>query len=75
MFMYDALQQNLDYLKVGDSKNISNELFKRFRDLIIMGKLPAGMVLPNENVMSDMLEVGRSSLREAYTALPFPVSS
>ena len=69
MFMYDALQQNLDYLKVGDSKNISNELFKRFRDLIIMGKLPAGMVLPNENVMSDMLEVGRSSLREAYTAL------
>ena len=33
--MYDALQQNLDYLKVGDSKNISNELFKRFRDLTL----------------------------------------
>lgn len=67
--MYEALIENLDYLKVEDSKNISDTLFKRFRDLIIMGKLPAGMVLPNENKMSEMLNVGRSSLREAYTAL------
>lgn len=67
--MYEALQQNLEYLKVTDSKNISDTLFKRFRDLIVMGKLPAGMVLPNENTMSDLLGVGRSSLREAYTAL------
>ena len=67
--MYEALQQNLEYLKVTDSRNISDTLFKRFRDLIVMGKLPAGMVLPNENTMSDLLGVGRSSLREAYTAL------
>ena len=67
--MYEALQQNLEYLKVTDSKNISDTLFKRFRDLIVMGKLPAGMVLPNENTMSDLLGEGRSSLREAYTAL------
>mgnify|MGYP005803433605 FL=1 len=67
--MYEALQQNLEYLKVTDSKNISDTLFKRFRDLIVMGKLPAGMVLPNENTMSDLLGVGRSSLREAYPAL------
>lgn len=67
--MYDALLENLDYLKVTDCKNISDALFKRFRDLIIMGKLPAGMALPNENAMSELLGIGRSSLREAYTAL------
>ncbi len=67
--MNDALIENLDYLKVTDCKNISDTLFKRFRDLIVMGKLPAGMILPNENAMSDLLGVGRSSLREAYTAL------
>ena len=67
--MNDALIENLDYLKVTDCKNISDTLFKRFRDLIVMGKLPAGMILPNENAMSDLLGVGRSSLREAYRAL------
>ena len=67
--MNDALMENLDYLKVTDCKNISDTLFKKFRDLIVMGKLPAGMALPNENAMSDLLGVGRSSLREAYTAL------
>ncbi|GFI61690.1 putative L-lactate dehydrogenase operon regulatory protein [Clostridiales bacterium] len=34
-----------------------------------MGKLPAGMLLPNENTMSELIGVGRSSLREAYMAL------
>ena len=67
--MNDALMENLDYLKVTDCKHISDTLFKKFRDLIVMGKLPAGMALPNENAMSDLLGVGRSSLREAYTAL------
>lgn len=67
--MYEALMKNLDYLKVDECKNISDSLFKKFRDLIVMGKLPAGMILPNENTMSEMLGIGRSSLREAYTAL------
>lgn len=67
--MYDVLKENLGYLNVVDCKNISDTLFKRFRNLIVTGKLPAGMALPNENVMSEMLGVGRSSLREAYTAL------
>ena len=67
--MYDILKENLGYLNVADCKNISDTLFKRFRNLIVTGKLPAGMALPNENVMSEMLGVGRSSLREAYTAL------
>ena len=61
--------ENIEYLKNNDGKNISDSLFKKFRDLIVMGKLPAGMALPNENVMSELLGVGRSSLREAYTAL------
>ena len=42
--MNDALMENLDYLKVTDCKNISDTLFKRFRDLIVMGKLPAGIL-------------------------------
>ena len=67
--MNEKLMENLDYLKVAGSKNIADVLFKRFRDLIVMGKLPAGMVLPNENAMSELIGVGRSSLREAYTAL------
>lgn len=65
----EYLTENLEYLKDINGNNISDTLFKKFRDLIVMGKLPAGMVLPNENVMSELLGVGRSSLREAYTAL------
>ena len=64
--MYEALMKNLDYLKVDECKNISDSLFKKFRDLIVMGKLPAGMILPNENTMSEMLGIGRSSLREMF---------
>lgn len=65
----EYLMENIEYLKDINGKNISDTLFIKFRDLIVMGKLPAGMVLPNENVMSELLGVGRSSLREAYTAL------
>lgn len=65
----EHLIENLEYLKDINGNNISDTLFRKFRDLIVIGKLPAGMVLPNENVMSEMLGVGRSSLREAYTAL------
>ena len=44
-------------------------MFERFKELILSGKLPPDSVLPNENVLSEMLGVGRSTLREAYTAL------
>ena len=67
--MYEALMENLEYLKVNDCKNISDTLFKKFRDLIVMGKLPAGMMLPNENTISELLGIRRRSLREAYSAL------
>lgn len=66
----DYLAENAAYLKMDLGKNnISQNLFQRFKELIISGKLPAGYMLPNENVVSDMLGVGRSTLREAYTAL------
>ena len=49
--------------------NISQNLFQRFKELITDGRLPAGYMLPNENVVSELLGIGRSTLREAYTAL------
>lgn len=66
----DYLMENIGYLKKNlEKNNISQQLFQRFKDLIISGKLPAGYMMPNENVVSEMLGVGRSTLREAYTAL------
>ena len=32
--------------------NISQNLFQRFKELITDGRLPAGYMLPNENVVS-----------------------
>lgn len=52
-----------------EKSNLSQQLFRRFKDLIVEGKLPTGYVLPNENQVSEMLHIGRSTLREAYTAL------
>ena len=66
----DYLAENAAYLKKDLGKNnISQNLFQRFKDLITSGKLPAGYMMPNENVVSELLGVGRSTLREAYTAL------
>lgn len=66
----DYLLENVEYLKKNLGKNsISQDLFQRFKELITSGKLPAGYVMPNENVVSSALGVGRSTLREAYTAL------
>ncbi|WMI81157.1 FadR/GntR family transcriptional regulator [Anaerotignum sp. MB30-C6] len=66
----DYLAENVAYLTNDLGKcNISQNLFQRFKELIMGGQLPAGYMLPNENIVSDMLSVGRSTLREAYTAL------
>ena len=66
----DFLTESAAYLKKDLGKNnISQNLFQRFKELIIAGKLPAGYMMPNENIVSEMLGVGRSTLREAYTAL------
>ena len=66
----DYLMEQKEFLKKDLGKhNISQTLFQRFKELIMDGKLPAGYMMPNENVVSEMLGVGRSTLREAYTAL------
>jgi GntR family transcriptional repressor for pyruvate dehydrogenase complex len=66
----DFLAENVSYLTKDLGKcNISQNLFQRFKELIMSGVFPTGYMLPNENIVSDMLGVGRSTLREAYTAL------
>lgn len=66
----EYIKEYVDYLTEDlDKTNISHQLFLRFKDLIIEGKLPTGYMLPNENTVSELLHVGRSTLREAYTAL------
>ncbi len=65
----NILMEYTDFLKDDLGKNISQTLFHRIKELIITGKLPAGYMMPNENIVSEMLGIGRSTLREAYTAL------
>ncbi len=65
----DILAEYIDFLKQDYGKNISQALFQRFKTLILEGKLPSGYIMPNENIVSELLGVGRSTLREAYTAL------
>ncbi|MFV0314647.1 MAG: FadR/GntR family transcriptional regulator [Anaerotignum sp.] len=66
----DYLTENVAYLTKDLGKsNISENLFQNFKELIMRGQLPTGYMLPNENIVSNTLNVGRSTLREAYTAL------
>lgn len=65
----EKLKEYVPYLTEHMGKNIPKALFERFKNLIVSGKLPAGTMLPNENVVSEMLGIGRSTLREAYIAL------
>jgi len=48
---------------------ISAELFERLRTAILTGSLPPGYVFPNENDLCQKLNIGRTSLREAYSSL------
>ena len=66
-----ALQQLtfLDDLAASERRNISDVIFRRIRDAIISGELPPGYVFPNENELCKKLNIGRSSLREAYSPL------
>jgi GntR family transcriptional repressor for pyruvate dehydrogenase complex len=62
----------LDIFKALDfssRKRLSDELFIKLRDAILSGALPSGYVFPNENELCKKLDIGRSSLREAYASL------
>lgn len=66
----DYFLEQVEFLKKNlDKQNISQALFRKMKELIMEGKLPAGYMMPNENTVSNLLGVGRSTLREAYTAL------
>ncbi len=49
--------------------SIPKEVVRQIKDLIREGKLHPGQKLPSERVLSEMLGVGRSSLREAVNTL------
>lgn len=58
-----------DSISIENRKHISEELFEKLRDAILSGELPAGYVFPNENELCQKLNIGRGSLREAYSPL------
>lgn len=62
-------QALFDALTVENRKQISEELFEKLRDAILNGTLPPGYIFPNENELCQKLNIGRSSLREAYSPL------
>ena len=67
--MENSIDKYIDFLKNDLDKDIAKVLFERFKELILSGELPPNSILPNENILSNMLGIGRSTLREAYTAL------
>lgn len=56
-------------LSIENRKHISEELFEKLRDAILGGDIPTGYVFPNENELCQKLNMGRGSLREAYSRL------
>ncbi|NLJ57924.1 MAG: FadR family transcriptional regulator [Tissierellia bacterium] len=50
-------------------RRLSEDLFIRLRNAILSGELPEGYVFPNENQLCKELDIGRSTLREAYASL------
>jgi GntR family transcriptional regulator, transcriptional repressor for pyruvate dehydrogenase complex len=49
--------------------NISETIIQQVKQLILQGKLKAGQKLPSERLLAEQLGVGRSSVREATSAL------
>ncbi len=64
-----AAQHIFDTLAAENRKQIAEQLFEKLRDAILTGILPPGYVFPNENELCQKLNIGRSSLREAYSPL------
>jgi GntR family transcriptional repressor for pyruvate dehydrogenase complex len=56
-------------LTLENRRHISDELFLKLRDAILSGELPEGYIFPNENELCQQLNIGRGSLREAYSSL------
>ena len=56
-------------ITIGSRRAISDELFEKLRGAILTGALPEGYPFPNENELCKQLNIGRSTLREAYAPL------
>ena len=56
-------------LEVPPQKNRSDQIYEQISTLIRNGDLPAGYVFPNEAELCKQLNIGRSTMREAYKAL------
>ena len=56
-------------LEVPPQKNRSDQIYEQISALIRNGDLPAGYVFPNEAELCKQLNIGRSTMREAYKAL------
>lgn len=63
---HQDLQQLLHF---EPAKNMSEKIYEQIAELINQGALPEGYTFPNETNLCKQLNVGRSSLREAYKAL------
>jgi DNA-binding FadR family transcriptional regulator len=56
-------------ISLNNRTRLSEELFIKLRDAILSGALSSGYVFPNENDLCKRLDIGRSTLREAYAPL------
>lgn len=64
-----AQDEFFNELNITNRKRMSEELFIKLRNGILNGTLPGGYVFPNENELCKRLDIGRSTLREAYAPL------
>ncbi len=63
--LYNILQ-NITH---SSRKRLSEKLFISLRNAILSGDLEEGYIFPNENELCKKLDIGRSTLREAYAPL------
>lgn len=67
--MDNTVVQTLSELAMNIPSNIASQMYDRIKGMIISGKLPSGFVFPCESDLCRQLNVGRTTLREAYKAL------
>ena len=65
----DIFEYPLEYLKDDSSEYMSDKLVNKLTNLIVSGTVKPGYSFPNEIVMCQKLNIGRSTLREAYKVL------
>lgn len=74
MQKFDTVESNNLYDILKDinpisKRRLSEDLFIKLRNAILSGEIPGGYIFPNENELCKQLDIGRSTLREAYASL------